>query len=286
MNLARFVTDDEQNLKEDKKDIHVIKTVKDWINDDFFCRNYILNGLENSLYGVIDTTKTATELWESLNWKYTYEDAGAKKFVVGWFQDYKMHKPKQVSIKELIVRLRIEEDNNISNKRSSKQNVAKANLVEQGQNSKGKKNYNPNDKGFKFGPKGGISKMPFKFLSALTATSQVDNGENLFMGNSDTSQIVGQGSVILKMTLGNELILNNVLYVQEIRKNLVSGSLLNKHRFRIVFESDKVVLSKIGIKDEAIEKCVLYKTDVDNQLNKKIKVLRSDRGGEYELPFH
>ena len=35
-------------------------------------------------------------------------------------------------------------------------------------------------------------------------------------------------------------------------------------------------------KDEAIEKFVLYKNEVQNQLNKKIKVLRSDRGGEYE----
>ena len=37
--------------------------------------------------------------------------------------------------------------------------------------------------------------------------------------------------------------------------------------------------------DEAIEKFVLYKNEVKNQLNKKIKVLRSDRGGEYESPF-
>lgn len=34
-------------------------------------------------------------------------------------------------------------------------------------------------------------------------------------------------------------------------------------------------------KDEAINKFVLYKKDVENQLNKKIKVVRSDRGGEY-----
>ena len=27
------------------------------------------------------------------------------------------------------------------------------------------------------------------------------------------------------------------------------------------------------------------KTEIENQLNKKIKVLRSDRGGEYESPF-
>ncbi|XP_073131456.1 uncharacterized protein [Henckelia pumila] len=73
------------------------------------------------------------------------------------------------------------------------------------------------------------------------------NGEKLFMGNSATSDIKGQGKVILKMTSRKELTLNNVLYVPEIRKNLVSGSLLNKHGFRIVFESDKFVLSKYGI---------------------------------------
>ena len=57
------------------------------------------------------------------------------------------------------------------------------------------------------------------------------------MGNSATSDIRGQGKVILKMTSGKSLTLNNVLYVPEIRKNLVSGSLLNKHGFRMVFES-------------------------------------------------
>ena len=34
-----------------------------------------------------------------------------------------------------------------------------------------------------------------------------------------------------------------------------------------------------------IEKFFLYKHEVENQLNKKIKVLRNDRGGEYESPF-
>ncbi|XP_073119815.1 uncharacterized protein [Henckelia pumila] len=156
-----------------------------------------------------------------------------------------------------------------------------------------------------------------------------ENGEMLFMGNSATSEIKGQGKVVLKMTSGKELTLNNVLYMPDIRKNLVSGSLLNKHGFRIVFESDKVVLSKSGMfvkamlghvnydtihrlinlkyiptfkidtqhkcetcvehkycyvyllksKYEAIEKFVHYKSEVENQLSKKIKVLRSDRGG-------
>ncbi|GKC87778.1 pol polyprotein, partial [Tanacetum coccineum] len=38
-------------------------------------------------------------------------------------------------------------------------------------------------------------------------------------------------------------------------------------------------------KDEAIDKFVLYKTEVGNQLGRKIKVVRSDRGGEYGSPF-
>ena len=81
----------------------------------------------------------------------------------------------------------------------------------------------------------------------FTFFEPIENGEKLFMGNSATSEIEGQGRVVLKMTSGKELTLNNVLYVLEIRKNLVSGSLLNKHGFRMVFESDKVVLSKNGM---------------------------------------
>ena len=64
------------------------------------------------------------------------------------------------------------------------------------------------------------------------------------MGNSVTFEIQGQGKEILKMTSGKNLTLNNVLYAPEIRKNLVYGSLFNKHGFKMVFEADKVVMSK------------------------------------------
>nr|GEV69300.1 Gag-Pol polyprotein [Tanacetum cinerariifolium] len=72
----------------------------------------------------------------------------------------------------------------------------------------------------------------------------VDNGQKLYMGNSATADIKGEGDVFLKMTSEKELKLTNVLYVLEIRKNLVSGWLLIKFGFRLVFESDKFVLSK------------------------------------------
>ena len=38
-------------------------------------------------------------------------------------------------------------------------------------------------------------------------------------------------------------------------------------------------------KSEALKSFIHYKKEVKNQLNKKINVLRSDQGGEYESPM-
>ena len=67
------------------------------------------------------------------------------------------------------------------------------------------------------------------------------------MGNSATSKIKGQGKVVLKTTFGKELTLTNIFYVLEIQKNLMSGSLLNNHGFRLVFKSNKFVLFESGM---------------------------------------
>ena len=51
----------------------------------------------------------------------------------------------------------------------------------------------------------------------------------------------------------------------------------NKYFITFVDDSTKYCyVYLLKSKDEAIEKFVLYKTEVENQLNKKIKVLRSD----------
>ena len=50
----------------------------------------------------------------------------------------------------------------------------------------------------------------------------IDNGEQLFMGNSSSSKVEGQGKVVLKMTSGKELNLNDMLHVPKIQKNLLS----------------------------------------------------------------
>ena len=76
---------------------------------------------------------------------------------------------------------------------------------------------------------------------------KLEQNEQLFMGNSAASKVEGKGKVILKWTSGKELTLNDVLHVLDIHKNLNSESILSKKGFRIVFESDKFVLTRGGM---------------------------------------
>ena len=61
------------------------------------------------------------------------------------------------------------------------------------------------------------------------------------------------------MTFENELTPTNVLYVPEIRRNLVSSSLLNNHGFRLVFKSNKFILSKSGMHKTV---CIIVSLDI------------------------
>ena len=96
LNLARFLTKDVPQLKEDEHDIQVISAIEAWKHLDFLCRNYVLNGLIDTLYNVYYTKSSANELWETLDRKYKTEDVGAKKFIVGRFLDFKMVDSKTV----------------------------------------------------------------------------------------------------------------------------------------------------------------------------------------------
>ena len=60
-------------------------------------------------------------------------------------------------------------------------------------------------------------------------------------------KVVGKRMVILKMTSSKKLTLNDVLHMPDIRKNLVSCSLLSKNDFKLVIESNKFVLTKSGL---------------------------------------
>lgn len=91
LNLAQVITSEAPDLpaEGDIPDA-TIKAVEAWEQNEFLCKNYILNALDDSLYDVYSTFKTAKELWDSLNKKYKSEVASAKKFVVGKFLNFKM----------------------------------------------------------------------------------------------------------------------------------------------------------------------------------------------------
>ncbi|KAL2474462.1 CCHC-type domain-containing protein [Abeliophyllum distichum] len=64
-----------------------------------------------------------------------------EKLPLAWkdFKNYLKHKRKEMNIEELIVRLRIEEDNKGSERKMFNSTMAKANVVDHGQSSKEKK---------------------------------------------------------------------------------------------------------------------------------------------------
>ena len=90
------VTENVPKLKENETDRQVVVAVEAWKHADFLCKNYILNGLDNTLYSVYSSIKIAKELWDSLDKKYKTKDAGIKKFIVGKLLDYKMTDSKNV----------------------------------------------------------------------------------------------------------------------------------------------------------------------------------------------
>ena len=66
----------------------------------------------------------------------------------------------------------------------------------------------------------------------------------MFMGNSKSTPVIGKGKVLLKLIFGKMLALNDVPHVLDIRWNLVLVFLLGKTTVRILFDFDKIVLTK------------------------------------------
>jgi hypothetical protein len=66
------------------------------------------------------------------------------------------------------------------------------------------------------------------------------------MGNSAHACVLGSSTVTLKFISRKTIQLKNVQHVPTIKKNLVSRSLLCRDDFKLVFESNKCIISKFG----------------------------------------
>ena len=81
--------------------------------------------------------------------------------------------------------------------------------------------------------------------SAFSSYTTIKEGEEqVFMGDSRSTPMIDKGKVLLKLTSRKVLVLSDVLYVLDIQWNLVSVSLLGKAGMRILFDFDKIVLTK------------------------------------------
>ena len=62
LNLVKFLHEDAPVCSENEADRQVVAAVDAGKHYDFLCKNYILNGLDNTLYNVYSPIKTAREL--------------------------------------------------------------------------------------------------------------------------------------------------------------------------------------------------------------------------------
>ena len=70
--------------------------------------------------------------------------------------------------------------------------------------------------------------------------------------------------------------------LRDLKQTMTRGG----KKYYITFINDFFRFTGVSLlrnKDEAFNMFLLYKGEVENQLNKKIKRVRSDRGGEYML---
>jgi hypothetical protein len=80
----------------------------------------------------------------------------------------------------------------------------------------------------------------------LFSSYQGARDSSVLMGNESHASIHGIGMVDLKFTSRKIMQLKNVQHVPSIHKNLVSGTLLCRDGFKVVLESNKLVVSKYG----------------------------------------
>jgi hypothetical protein len=111
----------------------------------------------------------------------------------------------------------------------------------------------------------------------LFSSYQVTQDSSVIMGNGSHAFVRGVGTVDLKLTSRKVVQLKNVQHVPTINKNIVSVSLLCRDDFKLVFESNKFIVSKCG---QFIGKGYvcggLFRFSISNFYNKSVNYIYDD----------
>lgn len=107
-----------------------------------------------------------------------------------------------------------------------------------------------------------------KWFSAYKETT----GQEVLMGNHSSAKILGEGTVELGFISGNM----KVIHVPDIRKNMLSANLLCKNGFKIVLESNQVIISKNGVFVGKGYSCEgMFKVNINELLNVSVYLVDS-----------
>nr|GEU73013.1 zinc finger, CCHC-type [Tanacetum cinerariifolium] len=228
---------------------------------------HILNGISDSLFDVYTNVESEKKLWDSLKSKYMVEDSSSKKFLD--FKHTLKHGKDDLSLVQLGIHLRIEEflrTQDCDKEKGKEVSGTSINMTEEGKNkhdkqNKGKKRSYENNSGsssnkkpkleyWKYG-KTDHFKRDFcsgkKNITNAGGSGKESKDQSQDQGGEHFAPIHGKGSVALEFSSVKTVTLINVLYVPKLRKNLVSGPVLNKCGYKQVYESDKYILSKCGV---------------------------------------
>ncbi|GJR34106.1 zinc finger, CCHC-type containing protein [Tanacetum coccineum] len=207
------------------------------------------------------------KLWDSLESKYMSKDSSSKKFLKDFKHTLK-HGKDDLSLVQLCSHLRIEESLRAhdSDKGKGKEvSGPSVNMIEEecwkcGKTGHFKRDYRSgNKKNANAGGSGKGSKDHSQDQDSGATThvckdrcwfkiyEPVEDEIVLYMGDDHFTLVHGKGSVALEFSSGKTITLFNVLYVPKLRKNLVSGPMLNKCGYKQVYEYDKYILSKSGV---------------------------------------
>ena len=90
----------------------------------------------------------------------------------------------------------------------------------------------------------GASRHITRFKEALSDMVEKDTNLEIVLGDNDTYLVKGTGTVTLHLSQGQILRLQDVLYVPNLKKNLVSISAMEDKGFNVAFTNGKVLMWK------------------------------------------
>ena len=77
---------------------NMFPNIEAWTHTNKVCQHTILTTLSNELFDVYCAYKEAKGIWESMLRKYTIEDVGKQKFVVGNYYKWEMVDNKDIKL--------------------------------------------------------------------------------------------------------------------------------------------------------------------------------------------